>query len=220
MKKFVLVLGAMAIVGCSETEEAVPEEVAGMEQMTATGAFILDYADGSRLLTYTDADGTQVYSDLSLVGTWEATETGACFNVTDTTEEDAEEVRNCTTSAGEVGEDGSYTVSYDEMPPASWRRLDRELVPGESVSMEAGVFEGTLEDGTNVLAVGDEDGDFYAGTIMGTGTWQVIDGKRCGTPDDPEMEAGCGVVGEVAEDGNSWTAIPDEGEPFTVTRIL
>ncbi len=217
MKKLLVLAGVAALAGCSQSEEPTTEDPVAMDQLTATGAFVLEYADGSSSLLFSGEDGEQIYTDeMGLTGTWEVTEEGSCIDADGEGGEDG----FCVT-LGEVAEDGTFVVTYDNgWGPATVRPLTRDLTPGETPVVETGAYEGTREDGTKWLNALTPDGAIYRGDVAGTGSWEVVDGQRCGTPDDPEMQGGCASVADVSEDGNSWTAVPDEGEPFTVTRVL
>ncbi|MCB2066774.1 MAG: hypothetical protein KDE15_09070 [Erythrobacter sp.] len=120
MRKYILILGPLALAACSSepAEEAAPAEPAATETAaptvangTAAGTFTVTAADGTVSTTTTNADWT--YSDMaadgSLIeeGTWAVTDGKTCF--TPTTE--GREAMCWTESA--PGPDGSFTATSD-----------------------------------------------------------------------------------------------------------
>ena len=57
--------------------------------------------------------------------------------------------------------------------------------------------------------------DWVAGEMKESGKWAVEDNKTCYTPDKGEKR--CTSDGPIGPDG-SYTATPDKGEPYTVTK--
>jgi hypothetical protein len=57
--------------------------------------------------------------------------------------------------------------------------------------------------------------DWVAGERTEAGTWKIEDNKTCFTPEKGEKR--CTSDGPIAADG-TYTATPDQGEPYTVTK--
>jgi hypothetical protein len=57
--------------------------------------------------------------------------------------------------------------------------------------------------------------DWVAGELKESGKWAIEDNKTCFTPDKGEKR--CTSDGPMAADG-TYTATPDQGQPYTVTK--
>jgi hypothetical protein len=119
---------------------------------------------------------------------------------------------------GEVGEDGSWSVSVDgeDGEPATMRRLDA-AVESAADQVAAGTYLVDIpEQDAPALVVWTDDGLSYMAQEAASGTWRAEGTMRCTTyGDEPET---CGEpTSEIGEDG-SFTA-QDGEDAITVTML-
>ena len=221
MKKHILVASVSfaILAACSESaeEEAVPEVDPLAELAAGTGPYMVAYPDGTFTLAYAGADGTEYTAamEANTPATYTVTDGKLCVDPPDSEEEVTPVL--CLTM-GEVGEDGSWTVSIDgqEGEPATMRRLDAAVASPADQVAPGSYLVNTPDEEAPILVVWTDDGLSYLANGVQSGTWRAEGTQRCSSVgDQPES---CGApTSEIGEDG-SFTA-EDNGNAITVTML-
>jgi hypothetical protein len=83
----------------------------------------------------------------------------------------------------------------------------------------SGIYIATAADGTEMTSTINADGTYAEaaadGTMIAEGTWAVVDGKTCFTPNGDGAAAECFTETAPAADG-SFSATSDDGQTVTV----
>ncbi len=208
-----LPLFVLAACGDSGDAEPVPDADAGLAALAAgTGPYLVTYGDGSRMLAYSAADGTEYVATPPGPdhATWEVVDDQACVDPPGDTEEGTSNVL-CLTM-GEIGADGSWKVTLDG-EPVTMRRLDMTAsAPADQIA--AGTYLVEVPEDGPALAVWTADGNAYLGLNAETGTWRADGAMRCSKLDS-ETEETCGEPISPADENGSFTA--EDGENGTIT---
>ncbi len=221
MKKYILVASVSfaMLAACAESaeEEAAPEADPLAELAAGTGPYMVANPDGTFALSYSGVDGSEYTGmlDGNTPGAYTVTDGKFCVDPPDSEEEVTPVL--CLTM-GEVGEDGSWSVSVDgrEGEPATMRRLDAAVTsPADQVAAGSYLVD-TPDEEAPMLVVWTDDGLSYVARGVQSGTWRAEGSQRCSTyGDEPET---CGEpTSEIGEDG-SFTA-QDGDNAITVTML-
>jgi hypothetical protein len=221
MKKHALVasLSFAMLAACSESaeEETVAEADPLAELAAGTGPYLVANPDGTFTLAYAGTDGSEYTGtmDGNTPATYTVTDGKLCVDPPDSEEEVTPVL--CLTM-GEVGEDGSWSVSIDgeEGEPATMRRLDAAVTSPSDQVAPGSYLVNTPDEEAPILVVWTDDGLSYVARGTQSGTWRAEGAQRCSSyGDEPET---CGApTSEIGEDG-SFTA-EDNGNSITVTML-
>jgi len=123
MKKLIIAASVLALAACSQPateEEAAPAVEEVTVQTSGPGTYEVTYADGSVGTMVSSEDGTFTFTLGEETGTGTFTETDGkiCFDP------DAEDQESNCWTAGEVGEDGSWTSTSDAGEVVTVRRVE------------------------------------------------------------------------------------------------
>jgi len=213
MKRVFLIASMLTLAGCGEADDPPPpaeEETPAISALDETGAALLSFPDGTEAINFATADGS--YYGGPVVGPdfamWSVKDGKGCIDPPD-------EDEFCFTY-GPVAEDGTFPVEGDDGLLATLTPLGVSYTVGEIPPYQADAVLVDFPDGTRGMSIWTDDGKSYLTREVQTGTWRNEGDKRCFLPDGGQE--GCSTPGPVGED-KSFTVIPDEGEPFTVTLL-
>jgi hypothetical protein len=121
MKRFAIVLAAMGLAACSNAApESPPSEAAPVE--ISAGSYDVTQADGTRMISVLDVNGTYVDTVTGAVvenGTWERKDDGStCF----TPAEGSSGTPTCFATSA-AGTDGSFTITPDSGDPMKVKKI-------------------------------------------------------------------------------------------------
>ena len=216
MRKFVLISSLAMVAACNQAPEnaaPTPEATPAEDLASHVGAAIVTQADGTKILTYSTADGKTFGAALSkdfTPATWAVEGDKACITP-------PKGDKFCITY-GPAKDDGSVPVTGDDGKLlGSFVPFGEPVSAGTVVPYGAGADIATPVDGKPFLSVWTKDGKAYRAVDPGQGTWRADNGKRCGTSPGQTKES-CSTPGPMGAD-RTFVATSDDGNKVTVQFI-
>ena len=216
MKRIVLISSLAMIAACNQAaEKAAPAPSASPSEDLAShvGAAIVTQVDGTKVLTYSTADGKTYGAALAKdfkPATWAVDGSMACVSP-------ATGQKTCF-SFGPAKTDGSIPFTgTDGKILGSFVPFGEPVAVGATPPYQAGSALATPVDGKPFLSVWAADGKAYRADGPGQGTWRADNGKRCGTSPGQTKET-CATPGPMGPD-RTFEATVDDGSKVTVQFI-